>query len=350
MNQDWQDFLTTQGANIQDGVALHFGDAAAERLAARDGTVLCDLSQFGILKVHGEDAATFMHSLFSSDVKALTPGCAQYSSFNTAKGRALATFLIWRTGAEYFLQLPQSLITPIQKKLSMYVLRAKVKIENVSDNIVCLGLSGPGAEALLNSKPHLGPAPRDPMSGVGPATPDEQHATVLRLDANRFLIKAAPQGAATLWKELTPHARPSGSTCWDWLAIRAGIPFILPKTQEEFVPQMVNLDLTGHVNFKKGCYTGQEIVARMHYLGKPKRRMYFAHVEAEAAPQPGDELFSMEMEGQACGMVVNSAPAPDGGYDLLAVVQIVSHDAFPVHLGALTGARLQFQPLPFPIP
>src|SRR5512135_1971961 len=108
MNQDWQNFLTTQGAQIQDGVVHHFGNAAAERAAARDGAVLCDLSQFGTLKVSGEEAQGFLHNLFSSDVNALTPQHASYSSFNTAKGRALATFLIWRSGAEFFLHLPRS--------------------------------------------------------------------------------------------------------------------------------------------------------------------------------------------------------------------------------------------------
>jgi len=343
MNQDWQNFLSTQSAQLQDGVAHDFGDAAAERVAARDGTVLCDLSQFGILKVHGEEAQGFLHNLFSSDVTALTPQKAEYSSFNTAKGRALATFLIWRTGTEFFLQLPQSLIAPMQKKLSMYVLRAKVKIEDASDGIVCLGLSGANAATLLQQ--HFPALPQAPLDVV-----PHDDAGLIRLGADRFQIVTTPQHAAALWQKLGAGARPVGSPCSDLLDIRAGVPWILPQTQEAFVPQMVNLDLTGAVNFKKGCYPGQEVVARMHYLGKPKRRMYLAHVFSESAPQPGAELFSMELEGQGCGQVVNSAPAPGGGYDLLAVVQIASHDAFPVHLGALTGARLQFQPLPYPIP
>jgi len=343
MNQDWQNFLTTQGAQLQDGVVQDFGDAAAERAAARDATVLCDLSQFGVLKVHGEEAQGFLHNLFSSDVNALTPQKAEYSSFNTAKGRALATFLIWRSGTEFFLQLPQSLLAPMQKKLSMYVLRAKVKIENASDGIVCLGFSGAGVAALLQQHfPALPQAPLDVVPHAG--------ASLIRLGEDRFQIVTTPQHATALWQKLGTGTRPVGSPCWDWLDIRAGIPWILPQTQEAFVPQMVNLDLTGAVNFKKGCYPGQEVVARMHYLGKPKRRMYLAHVFSESAPQPGDELFSMELEGQGCGQVLNSAPAPGGGYDLLAVVQIASHDAFPVHLGALTGARLQFQPLPYPVP
>lgn len=342
MNPDWQQFLTTQGAQIQDGAVQHFGDAAAERIATRDGTVLCDLSQFGVLKVSGEEAQSFLHNLFSSDVNALTPQHALPSSFSTAKGRALATFLIWRNPAEFFLQLPISLVATIQKKLSMYVLRAKVKIENASDSIVCLGLSGANAATLLQK--HFPTLPQNPFEVI-----QQGDSSLIRLAANRFQINTTQQHASALWQELSTDAHPAGSPCWDWLNIRAGIPVILPQTQEQFVPQMANLDLIGAVNFKKGCYPGQEIVARMQYLGKNKRRMYLAHVYAEAAPQVGNELFSMEMEGQACGMVVNAQASPDGGYDLLAVVQIASHDAFPVHLGALSGPRLEFLPLPYSI-
>lgn len=343
MNQEWQTFLTTQGAQIHDGVVQHFGDAPAERVAARDGTVLCDLSQFGIVRVSGEEAAEFLHNLFSSDVKALTPQNAQYSSFNTAKGRALATLLIWRTEADYMLQLPLSVLPAIQKKLSMYVLRAKVKIENASDNIVSLGVAGSNAVSLLRQ--HFTDIPQNQF--------DVTHQTgnsLIRLGTDRFQASTTAQHAPALWQQLSTEARPVGSPCWDWFNIRSGIPVIQPQTQEAFVPQMANLDLIGAVNFKKGCYPGQEIVARMQYLGKNKRRMYLAHVFSDALPQPGDELFSTEMEGQACGIVVNAQTAPGGGYDLLAVVQIASHETYPVHLGALTGARLQFQPLPYPLP
>lgn len=343
MKQDWQDFLTAQGAQIQDGIVQNFGNAIAERTATRDGTVLCDLSQFGTIKVSGEEAQGFLHNLFSSDVNALTPQKALPSSFNTAKGRALATFLIWRTPAKFFLFLPLSLLAPIQKKLSMYVLRSKVRIENASDNFICLGLSGANAAATLRK--YFSTLPQDAQDVV-----HQDGSSLIRLAADRFLINIPAQHASALWQKLSTDARPVGSSCWDWLDIKAGIPVILPQTQEQFVPQMANLDLIGAVNFKKGCYPGQEIVARMQYLGKNKRRMYLAQVYAETAPHAGDELFSMEMDGQACGMVVNAQASPDGGYDMLAVVQIASHDAFPVHLGALTGPRLEFKPLPYTLP
>jgi len=343
MNQDWQNFLTTQGAQLQDGVVQHFGDAAAERVAARDGTVLCDLSQYGTLRVSGEEAQGFLHNLFSSDVNALTPRAALRSSFNTAKGRALATLLIWRNEQDFFLHLPQGLCAAIQKKLSMYVLRSKVKITNADDAVLCLGISGAGASAELQAL--FGELPQGALSAV-----QCDGATLIRLDEHRFQLCTTPQQAAALWQKLSAFARPAGSPCWDWLDIRAGIPAVLPQTQEVFVPQTLNLDLVGAVNFKKGCYPGQEVVARLHYLGKPKRRMFLAHIDSDEIPAPGTHLFSMEAESQSCGEVVRAARAPGGGCDLLAGVQMVSHDTFPVHVGALTGPRLHFQPLPYPLP
>jgi folate-binding protein YgfZ len=133
-----------------------------------------------------------------------------------------------------------------------------------------------------------------------------------------------------------------GSVCWDWLTIQAGIPVILPATQEQFVPQMVNFELLGGVNFKKGCYPGQEIVARMQYLGKLKRRMYRAHLTNPA--QAGDEVYSADMAGQASGMIVNVAPAPEGGFDVLVVLQISSRENETIHLQSLDGEAMTIMP------
>ena len=176
---------------------------------------------------------------------------------------------------------------------------------------------------------------------------------MIKIGEARFLISTNATGAGEIWPALSRDALPVGSACWDWLNIRSGIPVILPATQEQFVAQMVNLELIGGVNFKKGCYPGQEIVARMQYLGKLKRRMYLAHLDHTAhpdnsdLPQAGDELFSAEMEGQASGMVVNAAPAPEGGYDVLASVQSSSQQTRQVHWKSLQGTALRFLPLPY---
>jgi folate-binding protein YgfZ len=344
VSPDWQNFLQQQGVLLHDDIVQHFGDAQGELAAAQNGTVLCDLSQFGILKVTGEDAPGFLQNMLSNDAREVSEQRAQYSSLNSPKGRMLASFLIWRTdGTDYFLQLPRSLCDAIQKRLSMFVLRSKVKITDVSEQQVCIGLAGDGATALLQQ--HFGSIPQDTM-----AVEQRGNACVIRTGTQRFQINTKPQHAPALWQNLSAAARPAGSNCWDWLNIRAGIPVILPATQEQFVPQMANLDLIGGVSFKKGCYPGQEIVARMQYLGKLKRHMSLAHIEGNTVPQPGDELYSTEMEGQASGMVVNATAAPGGGCDLLAVVQISSRETQLVYLQSLQGAALNFLPLPYAIP
>ncbi|MDO8350168.1 MAG: folate-binding protein [Gallionella sp.] len=336
MQSDWKEFLAEHTADITPhGVEC-----------ATTATVLCDLSQFGTLRVSGEEAQAFLQNLFSNDIREVSATRAQFSSFNTAKGRMLATFLIWRDGDDYLLQLPATLTEAMRKKLSMYVLRAKVKITDAGEEVISLGLSGDNVQEIL-----LKLCESLPESPLGVSSIGNQAGSLIKYSDTRFQISTTPQQAITLVQTLGNQAKIVGSVCWDWLNIRAGLAVILPQTQEQFVPQMANLDLTGGINFKKGCYPGQEIVARMHYLGKLKRRMYLAHIASETAPQAGDELFSADMAEtdppQPCGMIANAAPAPNGGYDVLAVIQIASHDAHSIHLGSLQGAPLQFMPLPY---
>lgn len=346
MNPDWQNFLTQHGATIEAGVVQRFSNSSAELNATAQSTVLCDLSQFGTLRVSGEEAQPFLQNLLSNDIREVSLARAQLSSLNSPKGRMLSTMLIWREGNDYLLQLPRVLCEPIRKQLSIYVLRAKVKISDASDEIISLGLSGPAAREILSKR--FGELPQLPLGCIG-----IEQGGVMKINDTRLQINTTAQHATMLWQTLSQRAQPVGSGCWDWLNIRSGIPVILPQTQEQFVAQMVNFDLIGGVNFKKGCYPGQEIVARMQYLGKLKRRMYLAHIDTPAhldssdVPQAGDELFSADMEGQASGMTVNAAPAPGGGYDVLAAVQISSRETQTVYWKMLQGTALQFLPLPY---
>ena len=171
---------------------------------------------------------------------------------------------------------------------------------------------------------------------------------VIRVGDDKFVLSILPERAAMVWRGLREAATPVGAPVWDWLRLNAGIPMIVAATQELFVPQMVNLEVIGGVSFQKGCYPGQEIVARSQYLGKLKRRMFLAHVDAEAAP--GDPLYSADMVGQATGTVVNAAPAPDGGFDVLAVAQVESANTQTLHLKAPDGAALTLKPLPYALP
>lgn len=346
MNPQWRQHLEARGAQVVDGQVAHFGDVAGELRAAPGGTLLADLSHLGLLGLSGEDAEDFLHGQLSCDVRKLGPNAAEYGSYCTAQGRMLAVFLLWEKDGAFFMQLPKEILAPIQKRLGMFVLRKKVKVDDASGAWVRMGLAGPGAAALLDKAGLAVPA----HGGAGSAMLPAGHspaATVIALGPGRFELVAAPDSAPALWDALAKSARAVGSGVWNWLEIRSGVPVVLAKTQEQFVPQMANLELIGGVSFQKGCYPGQEIVARTQHLGRLKRRMYLAHLAAERAPAPGDELFSADLEGQASGMIANSAPSPDGGYDVLAVIQISSAQGHAIHWKSPQGAALELMPLPY---
>ena len=304
------------------------------------GTVLADLSHFGLIRFAGEDAQQFLNGQLSCDVNSLEPLHACYGSYSTPKGRMLATFLLWRDATGFYMQLPRSVRETTQKRLSMYILRSKVKTEDASDAQVLFGVAGKDASAILNSL--FAELPAEPLALTG-----AEGASVLRLSADRYQIVASPERAVALRDAIAKHATLVGPAVWDRLDIRAGIPFITPATQEQLVPQMANLDLIGGVSFSKGCYPGQEIVARMHYLGRLKQRMYLANIEGTEWPQPGDKLYSADMGEQASGMIVSAAPSPDGGYDVLAAIQIESVKGGNVHWKSLHGPLLKFNELPY---
>lgn len=303
---DWLTFLTAQGAQIGTDGALRFAD---EDITALHGAVKCPLTHFALLRVSGADAESFLQNLFSNDIREVSASRAQLSSFNTPKGRMLASLLIWRDGEDYLLQLPRSLAETLRKKLSLYILRSKVKISDASAEWQLIGVAG-GEDALAA---RYGKLPDSDMDML-----DNSDVRLLRCSPQRWQLAVRAEQAAEVWQAL-PHTA-VGTAGWDWLTIQSGIPVILRATQEAFVPQMVNFEQLGGVNFKKGCYPGQEIVARMQYLGQAKRRMYRAHLDGSA--QPGDELYSNALPGQASGTVVNAAPAPQGGHDLLVVLPI----------------------------
>lgn len=304
--------------------------------------VLCELAQSGLIRYSGEDAQSFLHNLLTCDVGELAQGKSTYGGFCTPKGRLLATFLLWRSGADTIMQLPSPLRDPIQKKLSMFILRAKVKASDASNEWVKFGLAGSDAESLV--KRAFGQAPLSPHDVL-----EVEGATLIHLPGGRCEIIVARDKAPALREALSRSAKTVNPDYWDWLDIRAGIPSILPATQEEFVPQMVNLDSIGGLSLSKGCYPGQEIVARMHYRGTLKQRMVLANIISSGSPQPGDKLYSPGMGEQSSGKIVNAARAPEGGSDVLAVIQIAAAERGDVRWKSLDGSALKFLPLPYAV-
>jgi tRNA-modifying protein YgfZ len=336
----WLDFLATEGARVQDGSVASFADPREEVKLTQGGTIVCDLSHLALLRASGEDVVKYLQGQLTNDVERATDRAAQWNGHCTPKGRLLATLLLWRSPEGFWLQTPQAVRELLQKRLQMYILRAKVKLENVSDAYVRIGVAGPNAQALCRA---MGMEP--PAEVLGVASNDREF--LLRLDARRLQWIGAADRAREVWRAVAREARPVGPAAWRLLDIQAGLATILPATQDQFVPQMMNLDLLGGVSFQKGCYTGQEIVARTHYLGKLKRRMVRAHLASEAAPAPGEEIFSDAFPGQPSGMVVDAAPSPDGGYELLLVTQTEAVRGGALRWKSADGNVLRLLTLPY---
>ncbi len=329
MNSEWKSFLETLSA---DG-ASSFPECG-----------LCDLSHLGLLRVSGEDAANFLQGQFTNDIKALNDQRSQMSAYCTPQGRMLANFRLFQQGADYFIQLPLERLKPFLKRLSMFILMAKVKIEDVSGQRVRIGLTGACAEALLQGQ--FSQLPAQPG-----AVCHEGDTTILRLPGAepRFEIIAPTGQAISVWNHCASEASPADADYWALQDIHAGIGSVLDATAEAFVPQMINLQLVDGVSFDKGCYVGQEVVARMKYLGKLKRRMYLARVNSDQPPQPGDELHATTggESGQGTGKVVDARPSPDGGYELLAVIEDAAVERGDISVGSGTGGKLELLELPY---
>ncbi|MBV1774120.1 folate-binding protein [Burkholderiaceae bacterium DAT-1] len=304
------------------------------------GTTLSALASVAWLRFTGEDTLTFLQGQLSSDVRAIGADQVQYSSYSTPKGRMLATFLIIRSGDDYLLGLPNTIAPAIQKRLSMYIMRSKTRVSDESGAIGAVGLAGTQAHALLN---HLNDIPTEDMHSKS-----HDDIRVVRLNEDRFLVLAPNALLPELWTDLAARgANPATEAAWELAAIRAGIVTVLAETQEAFVPQMANLELIGAVNFKKGCYPGQEIVARTQYLGKLKRRTI--RVLSEVELKPGEEVFSPEMNGQPSGTVAMAAQNEHGRWEALVVVQTASIE-HGLHVQNPEGPVLTQLPLPYAIP
>lgn len=302
-------------------------------------TVICDLSHLGLLQLGGADALTFLQGQVTNDVKQLNGHIAHYSGYCNPKGRLLALFLAFAHKEHIHLQLPKDLVAPIAKRLKMYVMRSKVEVQDVSESIIKIGLNGAKAVELL--RPLFSQIPQNDYDLV-----TLENGALIKLPGNqpRFEIFTDIANAPTIWNSLTQHTKTADAAYWEWLEIQAGIPEVFLQTQEEFVPQMLNLDLLNGINFKKGCYTGQEIVARTHYLGTVKRRTQLAHIDSATRPNAGDDVLNSN--GDIVGKVVRCAPSYNGGYDLLAEVRLESVDAGPLNVN---GGTLNLEQLPYKI-
>ena len=282
------------------------------------------LTHWGVIRAHGDDAASFLHSQLTNDFAGLGLSEARLAGYCSAKGRLLASFVAWKAAHDDILLACHASVLPATlKRLSMFVLRAKCKLTDASAEVPLSGLVG-----------------ESPLPAVWHKA-DADGATLVRLPDAAGVTRLLRAG---------PRTEPDTVTLdhWRWLEVQSGVPVIEAATAEHFVPQMLNFELVGGVNFQKGCYPGQEVVARAQYRGTVKRRTFLFDVAGDAAP--GQEVFHGADPGQPAGLVANAAPSPEGGASVLAEVKLAALDGGTLRLGTPDGPALRRRPLPYAVP
>jgi len=275
------------------------------------------LNQLGAIQVEGEDAQSMLQNLLTNDVAALAINQSHLSGLCNPKGRLLAIFLLLRRSNGYLLILPKAMCAGLQQRLSMYILRSKVTITDASDNVKCIGLTLAN-DGIINSRE---------LPEVDFQATEHDDSVLIKYPGSqpRFLCVGSPGQLTTFTAELLEQQWHSATESdWELLDIAAGLPMIQPSTKEQFTTQQVNLDLVNGVSFKKGCYPGQEIVARLHYLGTPSRRMFQAEVHTANPVNVGDEVTSEE--GNVAGHVVRVQQKNDGSLLMLVSLKLSAID------------------------
>lgn len=344
MNFDWLAWLSQQQpAILQDGCS-----GATASKTALENDVVCPLPDLGLLQIAGADALTFLHNLATHDIKNLSEADFRFAGLCTPKGRLFASFHVWRQGERLMVLLARDIAADTLARLQKFVLRSKAALQNVSDEYVCLGFTATESAAKPDQTVPLKQMQEGEATGV-----------LMQLDARRRLLATPATHAPYWWKKLVACAQPAHPDVWRWLEIAAGQPRVVAATQELFIPQMLNFDLPGvnGVSFNKGCYPGQEIVARAHYLGKIKRRMTRGRIAADKHDPRNDlirstciagaEVFAPETGAQCNGHLALAAPSPDGGQEFLLVAAETAIAAGDLRVGAVDGPAIELLPLPY---
>jgi len=291
------------------------------------------LPHLGVIRAQGEEAARFLHNQLTQDFALLQPGQARLAGYCTAKGRMLASFIAVPAGPQDILLVTAADVLPgTLKRLSMFVLRSKVRLSDASADFNLYGLAGPTASAALEGL------------DVPWSARTRGAAQLVRLypaDGQARALCIAPAG------DPAPAGPDLPLEQWQWGEVRSGIATVTAPIVEAFVPQMLNYESVGGVNFKKGCYPGQEVVARSQFRGTLKRRAYLVH--GEAPMQAGQEVFHGADAEQPCGVVAQAAPAPGGGWDAIVSMQTSAAEGGRLSLGAAEGPALQVLALPYPL-
>lgn len=333
----WRSILEQSGAIFDQSGVSNFGEIETEASLALSSDIITDLSHFGLIEVRGEDAQKFLSNLLTGDVKLVTSEKGIFTSWCDAKGRALATLWLFMYEGSYYILLPQAILESVLSGLKRYLLRVKVSLSDASSTLLRIGVSGPGAGTR--------------MAGLFACEPARESGQIIRVREcalirvhgvphPRWIVIGPVAELSSLWSEFAHSFHAVGSNAWSLLDILSGLPSIFTETAGEFIPQMLDLEALGGLCFTKGCYPGQEVIARLHYRGQLKRRVYSAFVNCESLPVPGTPLYGAGLT-ESVGTVVSSARYPDGSVAMQVVVKIEEKDR-PIHVANIEDHVLRF--------
>ena len=321
MNQNWKNLLLSQNATFESDNLITF-PAASD---FSDKTIY-PVAHLAVLTVSGKDAAKLLQGQLTCNVNDVAESKSSLGALCNPKGRAITTFLLVKTGDAFLMVLPEELLEPVKKRLQMYILRSDVTLTDSSDTLCLIGL----CQLETQSEPLFATTQQEVISiNLSSAT------------QSRHLIIAEAGKAIALWSEQVDNQgfQPISSAQWRYLDILSGLPWLTPETSEEYIPQMLNLDVLGGISFDKGCYTGQEIIARTHYLGKAKRALFLAECDTPSTPEPNASIID-DSAGteQAIGKVL-LAQRPLAVHEnegklckMLIVLQVSDNDTYHLKL------------------
>ncbi len=317
MEENWQSFLRSRGAVFDTQGMSSFGHSAEEstRLCT-EGDFLCELGWLETLRIFGDQAEQFLQGQISCDVGALSPTRSALGAHCTPKGRVVANFRIQAPEAgHYLLTSHASVAGSLGEALQKYLVFFRAEQQLGDAEHVLVGLAGPGSREILQRV--LGAAPQEADQCIRAG----EHWVTQRDEAGRrFECRLQGSSARDSWDTLAEQAQPLASGAWMLLDIRAGLGLVQEGTREAFTPHMLNLPALGGVSFTKGCYTGQEVVARTQYLGKLKRRMFRGELRGAPPVAAGAELYDSD-QGRA-GTVVCALQSGADRQELLAVLAV----------------------------
>jgi len=340
VDSQWKEAMRAARGQFEHDTLLHFGDLEAELSASLRTDVFTDLSQLGIIEATGKDAGPFLHALLTSDISAIADGQSVIAAWCTPKGQVITVLRVAHHEERYLLLLPADMTDAVARRLQLYVLRRSVTLKNRSADLCRLGVSGNGLPPLCATQ-------RLPLPNEQGQVAQDGALTAIRLTGScpRAIFIAEREPLQALWHRLFTLISPVTPQAWTMLDILAGIPMVTRATSEKYLPQVLNLHCLGGVSFNKGCYPGQEVIARLKFRGQLKRRLYLAFGEARALAAPGSAVYD---DKDRIGEVLIASPHPEGMV-LLAVLPLAYREGGAIFLHEPGGIPLRLQAMPYPL-